>query len=64
MPPLGKGNESAVAMDAEGGNGTKVVDSIVNALDKAWTIIKDNKPDSSAKSSFCQAVLNKKLSEL
>ena len=56
VPPLEKGGEAAVAMEAEGGGGTKVVDSIVNGLDKAWTIIKDNKPDSSAKSSFCQAV--------
>ena len=36
--------------------GDSVVDTIINGLDKAWTIVKDNKPDSSAKSSFCQAV--------
>jgi hypothetical protein len=56
VPVLAK---EAIAMSDEGGGGgggTKVVDSIVNALDKAWTIIKDNKPDSSAKTSFCQAV--------
>ena len=58
VPALPKNSQAATAMSGgdEGGGGTKVVDSIVNALDKAWTIVKDNKPDSSAKSSFCQAV--------
>jgi hypothetical protein len=38
----------------EGAGGT--VDSIVNGLSKGWEIIKDNKPASSAKTSFCQAI--------
>ncbi|HEX3744333.1 MAG TPA: hypothetical protein VHW09_10400 [Bryobacteraceae bacterium] len=39
--------------------GDSAADTIINGLDKAWAIVKDNKPDSSAKTSFCQAIPGK-----
>jgi hypothetical protein len=39
-----------------GGGGADAVGAIVNALDKAWQIVKDGAPQSSAKRSACQAV--------
>jgi len=36
--------------------GDSAVDSIINGLSKGWDIIKDGKPVSSAKTTFCQAV--------
>jgi hypothetical protein len=32
------------------------VDTIINGLAKGWEIVKDNRPASSAKGSFCQAI--------
>jgi len=36
--------------------GDSAADTIINGLSKGWDIIKDNKPVSSAKTTFCQAV--------
>jgi hypothetical protein len=40
----------------DGGGGADVAGAIINGLDKAWSIVKDGAPQSSAKRSACQAV--------
>jgi hypothetical protein len=41
---------------SEKDGGSDVAGTIINALDKAWSIVKDGAPQSSAKRSACQAV--------
>jgi len=50
------GGEGATPM----GGGKEVVDTIVNLAKEGWAIVKDNAPDATAETTYCQAMPDKK----
>jgi hypothetical protein len=60
--PEGGGDNSAKASakSAAPGGGGVSVDEIVNLGKAAWEIVKDNRPNATAKSAYCQAMPSKK----